>query len=456
MGYQGIVLLFGVAALPSGVASRPAGAQQNWPGAALIENAAQQINSVAPPVMTEQVIDIGAYDGATKQFSFRLEDYYPPNLPHNKRADEGGPVQTWHRPNIASYNVVYRFAIRNTPSGFSITVTLPLGNGSTVDQQATINAAHTEATVRFNPHSFGFQRVRIHRTVQDTVVELMPHLREQLGAFVVPYMLVAIVYEPPGSGSTSKYDQTKTQNTVMSWSATRSSGIVETIDPGKMDSMFVQAMAAGANAIVPGAGTVLPIIAGLGEQTSVTKTTSSTVGTSHSTGVSIAVDLGYNTVLHQYPGNGDLFIVLHDVLFVYLAMNGSVSLTPMAYAGPPDYLTAGEMKQKLPPPIAQTFLAMDPHFSNEQKPSARAAKPEIAVLVTRRPARQPLLVLFTPSELVACKHTGSPDLTFTQADFQTSGTSATESETEVTHSTGLMASIMGGGGDALVATSYTT
>ena len=421
---------------------------QNYPGVALIENAAARMNSVTPPRMPEQVIQVGNFDGTTGRFGFLLPESYPPNVP-------AGKMQPQHVAEIASYNVSYVFNITNKPAGFGITLTLHDAHGDSVQVPAVIDPTGTKATVRFHPSSFAMQTVRIHKPVRDTAVMITPHLHEQLGAFVVPYLLVGIVYEPPGVGSTANYSQTKTVNTVISWNATQSSGIVETTDPNKFYELANQAIGAGLDKLQPGVGTVWTTVAGLAANSTVTTTTSATTGTGQSSSFSIAVTIGFNTTLHQYPGSGDLFIVLHDVLFAYLAKDNKVSLTPLMYAGPPDYLSAAEMAQKLPATVSASFKAMDPHFGKATIASSPASSTPTVILAGAALRARPRLVPFQPMTSIACKYTGSPELTFSQSEFTSTTTSQTQSETDVTHNTGLMASILGGG-DSSYSTTYTT
>jgi len=428
---------------------------QNYPGAALIENAAARMNSVTPPPMPEQIIQVGNFDGSTGQFTLTLPEYYPPYVPAYKRADNGGPVKPQRLADIASYNVSYVFNIRNKPSDFGITLSLQDAHGNTVEMPATIDAAGTKATVRFHPASFALQTVHIHRPAGDTAVLVTPHLHEELGTFVVPYLLVGIVYEPPGVGSTANYSQTKTVNTVISWDLTASSGIVQTIDPAKFARLADSLIGGVLSISQPMVGTAWSTVTGLFPNTTVTQTTSVTAGTGQSSSFSIAVSVGFNTTLHQYPGNGDLFIILHDVLFAYLAYDGKVALTPLMYAGPPDYMNVAEMTQKLPANVASSFKLMDPHFGKAIIASTPpAGRPGVMLAGAAMPGRA-RLVPFQTMTSIECKHIGEPALTLTQSDFTSMTTSQTRSETDVTHNSGIMATILGGA-DTSYASTYTT
>jgi hypothetical protein len=435
----------------------PAAATQGFPGKPLIHNAAQQLNSITPPAVPQQTIVIGHFNGATNTFTFALEPSYPPGTPDYKKAEYGGPFQPMRVAEINSYNVTYEFGITNKPAAFGITVAVRQPNGTMLDTPAIINTSGTKATVSFNPRAFGKQLVKIQRPGPDTAVLVTPQLREQLGAFVVPYMLVGIVYEPPGASSSAEYKQTETANTVVSFGFARTSGLVETVDPEAMINLFVQGMSAGVDKLYPGAGQAMQVIAGLREQHTITKTTAATVGGTQSNGTSVSVSIGFDTDLHLYPGGGDRFIVLHDVLFVYAVHKGKVLLTPMAYSGALA-MTKAEIQQQLPAAVAQQFLALDPHFGGGL-PGTLTASKRVPLISPSRTA------IFAPSgsrfekfaryATVACQASGGNLLDFTQADFSATTISRTTSETQIEKVTGLVASIQGGG-DKMSGVTYST
>ncbi|MDQ6886920.1 MAG: hypothetical protein M3068_06455 [Gemmatimonadota bacterium] len=431
-------------------------AAQGLPGKPLIEQAADRINSLAPPAMPQQTIAIGSYNGATKRFDFSLEDYYPPSVPPAKRQENGGDIPPQHRADINSMNVTYTLGVANAPSDLRIALEVTEANGQKVEKQATI--ASGIARVSFTPQSFARQTLRIHGGGQDVAALITPHLREQLGAFIVPHLLVAIVYEPPGTASSSRYSQTKTTNTVISWSDSRTAGVVEVDDPDALINAVSEKAAGALGEVNPVMGAALTVIMGLRSQTSVTMTTSSTVTTTGSSGVSFALTVGFTTGAHKYPGEGDLFIVLHDVLFAYLAAGGKVRLAPLAYSGT-EYMTAAEIRQKLPAALAEQFIALDPHLNPRAQTAVAGGRPipvELRLAGFQRAGLAARLQPFAPFEQVACKDAGSTDLTFAQTDFQSSGTSRAESQTWVTHANGLGPQIFGGSGDQLASTTYTT
>ncbi|HUF31455.1 MAG TPA: hypothetical protein VMM77_12460 [Gemmatimonadaceae bacterium] len=478
---------------------------QNLPGKVHIFNAAQQMNSIMPQAVPQQTIEIGTFNGSTNTFHFLLEPSYPPQIPDYKKEEYGGDVPPQYVAEINSYNVKYEFAIVDRPAGFGITIALPEPDGSVVKEDATITNMGTRASVTFNPRAFGVQLITIHRPGGDTTVRVYPRLRPQLGAFVVPYQLISIVYEPPGLGaqpgfgSSSMFEQTSTANTVVSWDFARTSGLVETTTTGGMFDMFGQALGLGAGAILghasnelmldalkaaaegnaagaktagqasqSAAGAVpilaaVNIIADLAEQTEVTTTTTNTTGTTNTQGISISVGASYKTKMHQYPGGGDLFIVLHDVLYSYLAHNGKVYLAPIAYSGV-NYYSAAELRQKLPS-VAEQFIALNPHLSNpplypvaaaSQSTSKGARRLDKSVITRDYFGTQSSFgARFIPFESLECKASGSPGGSYSREDFQSTGVSQTRSQTVVEHVTGL-AALISGGGDKVQGTTYST
>lgn len=478
---------------------------QDFPGKVHIYNAVQQMNSIAPQAVAQQTIEIGVYDGNTNRFTFLLE---PTSFGGYKSVEEGGDVPPKYIPLINSYNVKYEFRIANKPAGFGITVEVPDADGRMVEKEATINQAGTRASVTFNPKSFRAQAITIRRPGNDTVVRVHPELRSQLGAFVVPYQLITIIYEPPGvgsapgTGSSSTFSQTSTANTVLTWDFARTSGMVETVSTGGMYEMFGQAIGLGAGAIlgrasdkamldaldaaaeggagaaaaeaagkqaqsvagaIPIIGAAVNIILSLAEQSTVTTTTTQTTGTTKTQGISISVGASYTTKLHQYPGSGDLFVVLHDVMYAYLAHGGRVYLAPIAYAGV-DYYSAAELRQKLPA-VAEQYIALNPHLRTPPLYPAAAAKQ--VVVQGQAAIRGQMLtaaipetfasrfVPFGPYQHVSCKATGNPSIELRREDFQSTGTTHTKTTTVVEHVTGLGA-LIGGGGDKVYGSTYST
>ncbi|HEY8134354.1 MAG TPA: hypothetical protein VII12_20920, partial [Thermoanaerobaculia bacterium] len=313
---------------------------QGDPGRPLILSAADQLNSITPPQQPQQSINVGGFNGATNEFNFALPDEYPANLPAYKRADQGGPVQPDHFADISSYNLKYVFGISNKPPNFSLTLSIPEPNGQTTEKEAVVNAAGTQATVTFNPHMAGRQIIRIQRANGTTQASLTARLRAQIGSFVVPSLLVGVIYEPPGAKSSASYTRESTAGTVESWGFARTGSTVKTIDQDEFRDDVAKAagfVGAAAGFFYPPAkdiGAAISTVNDLVGHTEVETTTSRTHAENNSHGTYFAVADQFTTTAHRYPGKGDAFVVLKDVLFVYYTVGGTVKLLPVAYSRP--------------------------------------------------------------------------------------------------------------------------
>src|SRR5687768_8567075 len=186
--------------------AQPAPADPNITAAAL------RINSFTPQAVPQQTIRIGTYDAATEEFTWLIEEGYPSHVPAHKRAENGGPYQPDHLAEINSFNVTYEFEIKNRPAGFRLALRTPDANGNMVEKEATLSGSF--ARVSFNPYSFAEQVVTIR---SGPLLRINPVLKPQLGSFVVPQLLLAIVYEPPGAIGYGSFGQRNTASTSISW-----------------------------------------------------------------------------------------------------------------------------------------------------------------------------------------------------------------------------------------------
>ena len=80
----------------------------------------------------------------------------------------------------------------------------------------------------------------------------------------------------------------------------------------------------------------------------ITRSESSSRGTFFSVTHAFATD---NQNVYPYPGKGDAYVLLHDVLFVYFAKNGKVVLAPVACSKGFDKLMPWQLKDYLPAPL---------------------------------------------------------------------------------------------------------
>jgi hypothetical protein len=409
-----------------------------------INLAADQINSVLPPPMPQQMIVIGNYNGANQSFTWLLPETYPPGTPEYKKAENGGPVQPQHVTNINSFNVQYRLNVMNRPPGFQVKLTMSDANGQPVEKVATLDSSG--ATVSFNAVSGAIQTVKI--SPGNITLRIHPRLREQLGAFVVPHLLVAILYDPPGEGSSSSFSNTSTAGTVLSWDFSRTSGMVETVDPNRWMELFnlaVQGMTTAAG--VPAAGQAMSTFSRLFAEPTVDTTTTMTRSESSSKGTFFSVTRAFatdNQNNYPYPGKGDAYIILHDVLFVYVAKNGKVYLAPVACSKGFDKLMPWQLKDYLPPLLVERYLALDPMVTN-QPPNRRALSP----MGVRFPPR------FRYADSLRCQLV-EETYAYTWEEVQTAGMSQTTTQTVVEKGGGFITQLTGGGGGAMWGVTYTT
>jgi hypothetical protein len=410
--------------------------------------AADRMNTFLPPPMPQQTIVVGVYNGATNTFNWSLEEGYPPGIPLSKQSEEGGPAHPLRFAPINSFNVVYRFNVINRPPGFQITLRLTDARGQLVDKVATLDNAG--ASVSFNPPSAAWQTVIIQPGgLQLTIV---PNLQPQLGAFVVPNLLVSVLYAPPGDpGSYADYTHATTIGTVVSWDFARTSGMVDTMDPNQWQQVFALAM----KGISLGSGSDVPSTVGdaLGQlfaDPTVESTSTFTRTESNSQGVYFTIGEGWQTDQNhpnQYPGTGDVFAVMHDVLFVYFAKDGKVFLAPVAKSKGIDVLYEWQLQNSFSPPITARYLALDP-MSTNHPPTPQAGK--IFTGIAGRPGPAPRFQYFDSDECQAVKKYKLAKW----EDIQSTGVSLTNSYTEVTQGGGYITQLLNSGTPNLWGMSY--
>ncbi len=410
-------------------------------GDPIINAAADRLNTIAPQAVAQQTIRIGTFDGSTNKFSWNLPEEYPPNLPPSKREDQGGYVKPDHVAYINSFNMKYEFEIRNRPPNFQLTLTVPDASGHMVDKVATLNPAGNLASVVFNPASMGYQDATI-RPSSLGPLKITPRLRDQLGAFVVPYMLISIVYEPPGDYSYAWYSKTSTVGSVVSWSFARTSGMWEAMDPNQLVDLYRRAGVAYVKAVYgETAGAVAGVINELIGQTSIESMTTMTKGVSASKGWYISVTQEFGTTyqdVYKYPGQGDRFIVLTNVLFAYFSSGGKVHLMPVAYSKPVRGFGAYELKNSVPSALADKWLALDPLVGG--KLSMLALLPKLQVGLFARAGSGARFTYFGTTE---CALSGPDGFKFGLKDFSSTSQFETVTETTIEKGTGLLYSTAG-------------
>ena len=450
-----------VAVFPLSVAAQPAVNvnrliqvvdENHLPAPQKVVDAAIAINGQSTAI-PEQTIDLGGYDGASREFLWALPDLYPPGLPAYKRQENGGDVPPQHFAPINSWKVTYRVGLQNVPSNLTVWFKLPQADGTMKNVQATMNPARTSAKVSFHPYTTEPQIISFSAPgTTPKQVRLQLYLKPQLGAFVVPHLLLAVVYEPPGSQSSSSFAMSNTVGTRYRFEIEGGSGIIKTVDTGALlgtlaeiasgSGGFLAALGnpvgwAGAGAVAPyvtAVGAVLTVIHGLegSETTSTTEVT--TTGTSQTSGWSMTVKKTYSTGVHQYPGEGDKFIILDDVLFVYSVMGSKVVLAPVAFTQDRSE-TISQITSELPAHYVQRVRALD----------AILTPPPAAHTSLHVPARfhfsLPRLQYYMTAR---CETQGPTSIDLTMAGYEATGTSKTvTTTTQVTHKAGWFDALLG-------------
>ena len=358
----------------------------------LVTQAANHLNQLTPPAMPLQVIRLGVFDGATNQFTWALPAYDQttgavasaasstpasgglggtrPTSASGTPTNEPTPaVDPMRLAVINSMQVRYEIELRNVDASFVARMITPGANG-----MVTVGAAISEvpgkgktATISFRPYTNGEQALQIRHGTVNKAHRIKPHLREQLGAFIVPHLLLSIVYEPPGQHSTAQYTAENSRTMLFSWDWAKQNGIIEEKSSDLLKTLKAIEKAGpivgkitGYPAIGEAAGSAASVIQGLMNGETTVESEGTTSG--QSSGSTITVKAGFATDptdAHRYPGQGDRFVVLNDVLWVYAVSNGRVHLAPVAY-GTLNAPLAAELKQKIPADLADAYLRLDP------------------------------------------------------------------------------------------------
>lgn len=454
------------------------------PATASATDWANWINAQMPQAVPQQVIYLGVYDFHTKTMGWDWH-LYPCFLvsPQFRPANCG---ETPPDLSINSYNVTYQFIIQNAQSDYPLHVVLttPAANGSQ-DWPGVIDG--TSATIQFHPHSVRTQLLKImHGETVVSSFPMIPDLAPQLGAFVVPYLPVAIIYQPPSCGqcppgsttacgSTANWQQGSAIGTTLSWGTASTSGIAHTTNSAAFfDGLskfasavkFVAGLIPGAQGVASGADTVSQI-AGAVSGISNTQTisgSSQTTGETQSRGWAISLNFGYGT----FPCQDDIIVYLQNVLFMYAVVltdpaSGNVStsgeptvlLTAVRYDGPPHGRLFSQLQNELPAHIVDEFrafdLQMNPHSLQAAIfQSSHGVGPPLSLPGLKRGKRLVDQGIFEcPTEIES--FVSAQNLHFTSSELS----SATTNFTSTTVS-GLIASITGTSGTTSQSITYSS
>ncbi len=443
------------------------------PSPQMVAAAARAINGLSPSIPT-QSITVGGLNGTTGQFTFELPGVYPANFPEGKKCQTEWPLRSppgcvppRYVATFNSFNVKYVFGISNRPADLSISITLPNASGQMVSQPVPIDSTGRSASVSFHPYSFQVQVVSFTGTFQSgwrtVAVSITPYLNPQLGAFVVKHLLLAVVYEPPGSTSSSSFDLSNTHGTTWSFDFSGGYGIVDTVDTGALLSTISTVASGGSGALQvlgtvgwAAAGSIAPYVAAFGAAASVlntlqgsqatTTTTVHTQGQSQSSGWSITVEKEYGTGgVHKYPGHGDRFVFLDDVLFVYAVAQNRVQLAPVAFTQ--DRSMTVDDLQAQAPDLAQKYGPLDLVLNPQAASAAQypAVRPGLqgAWLIAFPPAPR-VSYFMTPVCETSCPTEGCNTVKLTDTQYTSTGTSQTTTQTiSIVDTPSLMDSMLG-------------
>jgi hypothetical protein len=429
---------------------------------------ANAINGCLPQAVPSQVVGLGTFEAAPPPYRGMFWD--PALVPCVVVGPRGG-FDRWCRPDgfpvpsvrINSFNVQYEIAIRNKPANYDLQVllTTPGLQGATT-YPGTLNADGDLVTIPFHPDIIGTQVLKfLHLGEEIGSYEINTTLQPQLGAFVVPYLPVAVVYQPPGSESRATYTLGSSLGTRMCWGTTGASSNIETEDASlffgkKSELVGYVAQAAGVVGLIPAVswvgsvGKALDALDGL-YHTQTTHEVTETEGRTLCRGSEVSVSVGHATE----PGHGDLYLLRKDALFAYVVVlkdptsgnivptNGvpTVILTLVhSRAEPAVYLD--DLERDYPPDVVEAFteldLQMNPLLLKKLLPGSI---PDVSVDGLLRRAR---LKPLPPSDTPQYCRPNSTTIVDWEASFYTSSDQAqATTKTRTTHVTGVIASILG-------------
>ena len=385
---------------------------------------ADWLNGYGPQAVAEETIVLGTFNGMTPPYPNRMiwssdlpRKGVSPACQHSPSQGGGGLVLTNESApvvKINSFNERYRINLDSNVNiaNLRVVLTVPTLNGSedypgVIEELAPpvpknklggsgILKSRPVISIAFHPRTFRPQILKFLNSSGAVLdcYKIIPYLQPQLGAFVVPYIPVAIIYQPPGClvatasnpcpqggtacGSTAQWIKNSKIGTTLSVGTKSTSGSLQTqssSDYFNDVSAFFQ-VAQVAASFIPGGqaaasafGYISQAMGSIEKLYNVQQdtTTTHTQGKTASKGWSIELGSGYGTV----PCGSDVFVFLRDVLFVYTVVlkdpfSGMVSktgestviLAPMKWNGP-IALPASNLPNVLPADIVEQFRALN-------------------------------------------------------------------------------------------------
>lgn len=294
--------------------------------------ACQINNSLPQQAVPQQTIGLGTFEAAAPPYQGM---FWNPALVSCVLTGPIGGMDTGCKfpipaVQINSYNVQYEIAIRDRPPNYDlqIVLTVPTLNGSQ-DYPGSLDSTGSMVTVAFHPDTVGTQVLKFVHSGKAASYQINTTFAPQLGAFVVPYLPVAVIYQPPGSASYAGFTQGTTFGTTLCWGTSTTLGAGEVKDasaffgannPDSVETGIAQiASAVGGIAKGP-VGTAANVIGGVlsaldtAFHIQTTSTTSTQTGRTLCKGSDMSLSQGYDTS----AAHGDRYVLLKDALFVYV------------------------------------------------------------------------------------------------------------------------------------------
>jgi hypothetical protein len=280
---------------------------------------------------------VGTLQGGTGKFTGLVtttEIDYDPTEPGGPKK----PQKTYETPSISvnAVNVGLVFEVSGGSGEFSVTA-----NGRTVKAQpgqsrVEVNVGRA-VEVRWTAR-------RGSRSYSDEITIVRPMI-VGAGAFTVPALPVAVVYEPPQDRlkrNTASYSKMKSVGTTVGMSFSQESSSTKESTAKKFQGAMqakerLNQLASAAekvpNPYVQAAAVGLRLIAsGLGS-TSATETKGTKVTTANELSLSTGQTDVFTTSAHQGPGRGDRLIYLKNARMLWIVANGSLELTLLGHTG---------------------------------------------------------------------------------------------------------------------------
>lgn len=458
------------------------------PATATATELATKLNSLTPQAVPQETILLGEYKlSPNPAYGAYLMSWILPTRQTSPTCPgRGGPlvVTSVQAPvaQINSYNEQYQILI-DMPATLDVKISLTVYtlDGSEIYPATLVTnppgsgmfAGATVATIAFHPRTSLPQTLSISYSGGWDCYTIIPNLQPQLGAFVVPYLPITVVYQPPGCGqcvnhtpsgdvpipcgSYASYMNTTKIGTTLSWGTSSTSGTIQTVDSNDFFKKLSQA--AGAASTIAGAipggqaaagafgtmGKVSDFLGSLSNTEQIT-TITQTQGHTETRGWTISSGEGAQTDICQ---SDDLFVYLKDVVFIYAVVpedpvSGNVTpsgvptviLTPYYYKERRQ-VPFSQLQSQLPATVAEQFRGLDLRMNPWLLQRALGGRPGPIGFGRSNPR----LIPRHHEECPALPGAGTNDITVQQENFTTSETSQAATSTTITNNTGLLASI---------------